>query len=329
MDIPRDALKVPNDENQGTRSSCDTGATRERRRFLRLATASLIVPYTALAAQSIADSRGWQSDMAKPRMVIFIPLAPDDLSFSEAAYRGYQALGEDGFTLDFITNAARMSESEILASIEYGYTNGVRRFMLVGAELSAVTTSAAAQYQDAYFATVSGSATGTRVVNFCIDCHPVGGTLAGGVAARETRSGVVGFVGGVESVDSVEARRFRHAVLAAKPHAKILVDWTQAWDDRTRAARLTHAQIAAGADVVLADANDAVLAAVSQHPHVKAIGWMVDASRRYSCVVASVVIDMAVVFRRFAQMTTESEFVAGNALFSEQDHVWKVIWSHR
>lgn len=317
---------MPDDVHQGARPSCHSEATHVRRRFLRLATSLLM---TALALPSVGYSRSLIAQNAKPRMAIFIPFATDDLSFSEAAYRGYQALSGDGFVVDLIANAARMSESQILDLIERGYADGVRRFILVGAEMSGVTTSAAARYDDAYFATVSGSATGARVVNFCLDCHPVGGTLAGSVAARETRSGIVGFVGGVESVDGIEARRFRSAVLEAKPRAKILVDWTQAWDDRSRAAQLTHAQIAAGADVVLADANDAVLDAVAQHPHVKAIGWMVDASRRYSCVVASVIIDMAVVFRRFAHMTTEDEFVAGSALFAEQDHVWKVIWSHR
>lgn len=322
-----------------------------RRRFLYIVAASAAIgtarrgfasPISIASASASANDRSGPVEnartagsstrtehAAKPPIVLFIPLDEHDLSFSEAAYNGYKALRDDGYPIDVVRNADRFSEQQMLSTIDQYHANGVRGFVLAGAELSAATTAAAARFPDTHFATVSGTARGANVVNFCLDCHPLGGELAGTVAARESRSKTVGFVGGVQSVDGGEAKRFRKAVLDAVPDATVLIDWTGAWDDRARAILLTERQIRAGADVVLADANDAVLEAASKYPDVKTIGWMVDASQRYPNVAASVIVDMAVVLRRFAQMIASGPFRSGNYTFSESDAVWKIVGPHR
>ncbi|WP_246641530.1 BMP family ABC transporter substrate-binding protein [Paraburkholderia edwinii] len=311
------------------------GDGQPRHRASRRRITHALIGLAAFGALAASHAASRSEDAAKYQAahgfstVLFIPFGEHDLGFSEAAYRGYAALRRDGYRIDVVRDADSLSESQMLATIGERYAAGARGFILAGSELSAATTAAAARYPDAFFATVAGSARGPNVINYCVDCEPLGGALAGQVAARTTATKIVGFVGGVESVDGVEAKRFRQAVLDAAPDAQVLIDWTGDWGDRKRTRELTERQIRAGADIVVADANDTVIAAASRCRHVKAIGWMTDASHRYRNVVASVIVDTSVIFRRFVDAAAAGRFTGGDYVVKESDNVWKIVWPHR
>jgi basic membrane protein A and related proteins len=261
--------------------------------------------------------------------LLFIPYRGDDLSFSEAAYRGYQRLLKDGYPVDVVQDADRLSVAQAMAIIDQHHAAGTRNFILAGAEMSALATAAARRHPDAYFATLSGTASGANVINYCLDCRQIGGLLAGQAAARLSKSKVAGFIGGVRLVEAPEADRFKATVLHEMPDAKVLIDWTGNWADRQRAEQLTERQIAAGADVVVSDANVAVITAASRHPHVKVIAWMADASHQYNHVAASVIIDTEVVFRRFIDAVAAGRFKPGDYAIDEADKVWVIVWARQ
>jgi basic membrane protein A len=291
--------------------------------------ATAAIGHAARDARSAPEGTIRRAAAQRFSTVLFIPFGEHDLGFSEAAYRGYAALRRDGYRIDVVRNADSLGEKRILEIIGTRYAAGARGFILAGSELSAATTTAAARYPDAFFATVAGSARGPNVVNYCVDCRPLGGALAGQVAARASITKIVGFVGGVESVDGGEANRFRQTVLDSAPDAKVLIDWTGDWSDRKRTRELTEQQIRAGADIVVADANDAVIATASRCGRVKAIGWMTDASHRYRNVAASVIVDMSVIFRRFVDAAATGRFTGGDYVVEESDNVWKIVWPRR
>jgi len=280
-----------------------------------------------LAALALVSAGSAHATSARhERSLLLIPYRGDDLSFSEAAYRGYQTLHKAGYAIDLVQDADRLSRAQRVAAIDRHYAAGTRSFILAGAEMSAVATAEARRHPDAYFAILSGHASGPNVINYCLDCRQIGGLLAGQVAVRLSRTKMVGFIGGVQSVEGAEAERFKATVLHEAPGAKVFVDWTQSWSDQQRARTLTERQIAAGADVVVSDANVAVIAAASRYPHVKVIGWMADASPRYRNVAASVVIDTSIVFRRFLDAVASGRFKGGDEIIEEQDKVWVVVW---
>ena len=295
----------------------------ERRRVAcSLVALSAFAP-TALRATTRASVAGTLSAWPVLR---FIPYDGSDLGFSEAAYRGYLQVRQSGYRITVVRDADSLGAARILTIIGRHYTAGVRGFILAGAEPSAVTATAAAQYPQAYFATLSGTARRPNVVNYCLDCRSLGGALAGAVAASVSKTKTVGFVGGVESVDGTEAQSFRQAVLATVPDAKVLVDWVGDWDNRRRTQQLTGQQIDAGADVVVADANDSAIVAAARHPRVHVIGWMADASRRFGNVAASVIIDTSVIFRRFVDGVVGGRFEGGDYPVVDADNVWKIVW---
>lgn len=220
----------------------------------------------------------------------------NDFSFSQAAYQGYVKLKQQGYTIDYIENADSLSNRQILNLIKQYHLKGYTTYILAGNEFSHVVTLAAQQYPDSFFATLAGNAQGTNVINYCFDCLSPGGYYAGKAALTFSKNDIIGFVGGLASVDGPSAEIFKQTVLANKPNAKVLISWTNNWSDITDAETLTEEQIKAGADVIVASANTGVITAASKYPNIKIIGWMVDISPLSSNVAASAVINTNVAY---------------------------------
>lgn len=280
----------------------------------------------ALICGGLMNGAAAKAPAVQPTLLV-IPYQRNDLGFSEAMFRGYSSLRRKGYPVSVVENAHRLSVYRLLSVIDRAYSIGVRNFIIAGAELSGATTTAARRHPDAYFATVAGSAHGANVVNYCLDCRQIGGGLAGAIAAKVSRSGIVGFAGGVQAVDGSEAARFRDAVHTAAPGSKVLVGWTGDWGDEDAARRLLVSQVEAGADVVVADASIIVITAALRYPGVRVVAWMVDASHRYHNVVASVVINTDSLFARFINSAAAGRFTSGSYDVTVSDNVWAVKWA--
>ncbi len=104
------------------------------------------------------------------------------------------------------------------------------------------------------------------------------GYLAGVVAALKTKTNKVGFIGGYPyPVMQEEAALFERGVKATKPRAEVLINWVNSWSDVDKASKIALAQVAAGADVLVTDAdraNSGVLNVAIQNNGVYAIGWI-------------------------------------------------------
>ncbi len=264
-------------------------------------------------------------DVASTPAFLFIPNAINDESFSQAAYQGYQTLARQGFKISYQASIDDLSPAQRMALVDANYARGVRAFIVVGAELSDFATAAAKKYPDAKFATVSGTATGHNVIDYCLDCLSPGGLLAGQAALELSKTDVMGFVGGLASVDGREAQRFQSTILAAKPQAKVLIDWTNDWDDLAAAGKLTDEQIGKGADVEYATVNTGVITAAEKHPGVKVIGALVDVSSLSKSVAASVVIRTDVVYRMFLDVVAGGMFKPGVYEATATDGTWEIV----
>lgn len=278
-----------------------------------------------LLVASLWSPHALAADAASTPAFVVIPLATNDYSFSQAAYEGYEALAKQGYKITYQANVDSLSAAQQMDLVDTNYAQGVRAFVVVGAELSDFTTAAAKKYPDAKFATVSGTATGPNVINYCLDCLTPGGLLAGQVALELSKSDAIGFVGGVEAVDGGEAQRFQSTILAAKPDAKVFIDWTNDWSDLVGAGKLTDKQVSEGADVVYATGNTGVITAADKHPGVKVIGAMVDVSPLSKNVAASVVIRTDIVYRMFLDAVAGGTFQPGVYNATATDGTWQIV----
>ncbi|WP_133127750.1 BMP family ABC transporter substrate-binding protein [Legionella nagasakiensis] len=259
------------------------------------------------------------------KVLVLIPGSKNDLNFSQAIYDGMGVIKQQGYTAAFIDNAGMLSQDKLLQLLDKYYNNGFHIIVGGGHEFSFVITEFAKDHTDAFFAVISGNAKGKNVVNYCLDCIPIGGCLAASAASVLTHSKIVGFVGGVSSIEHSEAASFTHTLKLFNSNIKPIVEWTENWNDKKGAEDMAVSQINRRADVLITNANASPIHVVNQFKHVKVIGWMSDQTSLGDHVVATnVVINVGKLFKILLTSIQANEFRQGTLVITGKDGVWEL-----
>ena len=181
----------------------------------------------------------------------------DDKSFNAAAYEGAsRAEKELGIELKYVETADS-------AAIENAIRSFARKKMDiiigVGFVQAEPMDKVAAQFPDVKFAVVDGQAKNKNVRSLLFEEHE-GSFLMGAIAAWTSKSGKVGFVGGM---DVPLIRRFQMAYNAgvkyANPSAKLTTNYagvsSDAWNNPPKAKELALGQYQTGVDIIFAAAG--------------------------------------------------------------------------
>jgi len=260
------------------------------------------------------------------KVMVFIPGDIADNNFSQAAYEGLKRFDKRKYKISYISNAAKLSKKKLFIKASKNYDRGFNVFIGVGSEFSELITQLAAVNHNAYYATVSGNSEGKNVVNFCLDCKPIGGCLAAAGASVLTKDKVVGFVGGIESIDGVEAKQFKKTLDGIDPDIKVLVHWVGSWSDIKLARYSANEQIKQGADVLVADANIGVILAAKKNSNIQTISWMFmpsDPDVRKQ-VAFSVVLKMHNLYELLFDKINNKQFIPGQYIVNRQDDIWDI-----
>ncbi|WP_435166466.1 BMP family lipoprotein [Falsirhodobacter sp. 1013] len=191
------------------------------------------------------------SAMADPALIFDLG-GKFDKSFNEAAYNGAQRWSED--TGGKYREIEMQSEAQREQALRRLAQSGSNPIVMTGFSFSDVLEQVAADYPDTKFVIIDSvvEAPNVRSVVFS---EEEGSYLAGIMAGMASKTGTVGFIGGM---DIPLIRKFgcgyAQGVVAANPQAKVLVSWTgstpAAWNDPVRGGELARAQIGQGADVI-------------------------------------------------------------------------------
>ncbi len=266
-----------------------------------------------------------KNDKVPLKMLVLIPEKKDDHSFSQAAYEGLLDLDKKKYFIAYIDNAEHIDERELIIRATQYYQNGFTVFVGVGAEFSELITQLAKKNHQAHYATISGWANGDNVANYCLDCIPLGGCLAAAGASVLTRTNIVGFVGGLRTVDGDEAIQFAKSLKKFSPQIHCIVNWTENWSDIQLAKELSLKQIKEGADVVIAGANIGTVIAAKESKKSLVIGWMSNPSSLGKNVVAlSVDINMNKLYQKLLSTIENGQFIAGRTIITKTDNVWNI-----
>lgn len=220
--------------------------TKPRRLLLSaFAAAILSLPFTALLSPAPAAA-------FKPA-VIYSVGGKFDGSFNEAAYRGAERFKtETGETYaDFeITNAAQ-SEQALRTFAQRGYSPVVA----IGFTHASALAKVAPQFPDTDFAIVDMVVEAPNVSSVVFR-EQEGSYVVGRLAAMASKTGAVGFVGGMDiPIIRKFACGYIQGARSADPAVKVFVNMTgptpAAWSDPVRGAELTRSQIQQGADVII------------------------------------------------------------------------------
>jgi basic membrane protein A and related proteins len=207
------------------------------------------------AAASLALTAG--AALAEPALIFDLG-GKFDKSFNEAAFNGAQKWANE--TGGKYLEVELQSEAQREQALRRFAEAGANPVITMGFAMADPLSTVAPDYPDTKFVVVDVSwldAPNLRQVSFA---EHEGSYLVGMMAAMASKSGTVGFVGGM---DVPLIRHFgcgyAQGAKAVNPDIKIVANMTgttpSAWNDPVKGSELTKAQIAQGADVVYAAAG--------------------------------------------------------------------------
>lgn len=179
-----------------------------------------------------------------------------DKSFNEAAFAGAQRWAEE--TGGTFREIEMQSEAQREQALRRFAESGANPVITTGFAFSSALEVVAPDYPDTTFVTIDGwvDAPNVKVIGFT---EHEGSYLVGMLAAEASKTGTVGFIGGMDiPLIRKFACGYAQGVKAVNPDATIISNMTgttpAAWNDPVKGSELTKAQISQGADVVYAAA---------------------------------------------------------------------------
>ncbi|MDM7933341.1 BMP family ABC transporter substrate-binding protein [Tabrizicola sp.] len=180
-----------------------------------------------------------------------------DKSFNEAAFNGAEKWAkETGGTYKELEMQSEAQREQALRRLAESGANPV---VMTGFAFGDVLNTVAPDFPDTKFAIIDMVVDQPNVKSIVFTEHE-GSYLVGMMAGLASKTGTVGFIGGM---DIPLIRRFgcgyAQGVVAANPDAKVVLNMTgttpAAWNDPVKGAELAKGQKAQGADVIYAAAG--------------------------------------------------------------------------
>ncbi len=180
-----------------------------------------------------------------------------DKSFNEAAFTGAERWVKE--TGGSFREIELKSEAQREQALRRFAENGNNPIVMTGFAFGNVLSEVAPDYPDTKFTLIDMVVDAPNVRSVVFNEHE-GSYLVGMMAAKASKSGTVGFIGGM---DIPLIRKFAcgyvQGVKAVNPDATVIQNMTgttpAAWNDPVKGSELTKAQISQGADVVYAAAG--------------------------------------------------------------------------
>lgn len=176
----------------------------------------------------------------------------DDKSFNSAAYAGAkQAEKELGIELKYV----EATDNNSLETLHRNFAQKKYDLVIgIGFAQADAIKKVSALFPDTKFAIVDGEVNAKNVRSLLFEEHE-GSYLVGAAAAMKSKSGVVGFIGGM---DIPLIRRFQKGfeagVKSINPKAKVLISYIgvtgEAWNNPAKAKEIALSQVSQKADVI-------------------------------------------------------------------------------
>ncbi len=238
---------------------------RRWRRWTKLRAAAALCAVVALVAGA-GCRRGGRAADDRARLhvgIVFDSGGKDDRSFNAAAWEGVRRAARD---MPIVLRSAEPGdptsiEPAMRAFAERGYDLVIG----IGFAQTPIIEQVAADYPRLAFAIVDGVASRPNVASLIFKEHE-GSYLVGMIAARKSKTGVVGFIGGMDIplIHKFEVG-YAEGAHAVAPGVRVLQNYVgvtdAAWNDPGKGKELAVAQIGKGADVIFAAAGNSGLGA--------------------------------------------------------------------
>jgi basic membrane protein A and related proteins len=235
----------------------------------------------ALMASVFAAGPAFAQDFTPA--IIFDMGGKFDKSFNEAAYNGAERFKEET-RIDYLEFEVT-NESQRDQALRRMARRDADVVVAVGFSFATPLEQIAKEYPDTKFVIIDGVVEQPNVQSVVFKEHE-GSFLVGMAAAMASKTGKVGFVGGM---DIPLIRNFAHGyqqgVKYVDPDAEVLVNMTgttpAAWNDPAKGAELAQSQFDRGADVVYAAAGGTGLGVLQAAADSGKLSIGVDSNQNY------------------------------------------------
>jgi basic membrane protein A len=237
----------------------------------------------SIIGSAAAVAIGASAAVADPA-IIFDLGGKFDKSFNESAFTGAQRWADE--TGGSFSEIELQNEAQREQALRRFAEAGSNPIVMAGFAFANALTEVAPDYPDTKFAVIDVNWLDMPNVRGIGFNEHEGSYLVGMLAAQASKTGTVGFVGGM---DIPLIRRFgcgyAQGVLAFNPDATVIANMTgttpAAWNDPVKGSELTKSQISQGADVVFAAAGGTGVGVLQTAADEGILSIGVDANQNY------------------------------------------------
>ncbi len=299
-------------------------------RLLTFISAALLLAITIHISGCTGGGQEGSKGASSFKVALLTPGPVSDAGWNAAAFNGLQLIKKD------LGADTALVQTQSPADFEDAMRDFASRgFDIVFAHGFEYTDSAlrvGKLFPKTWFVVTSGSKSSTNVATLTFKIEEaayVEGVVAGGV----TKSGIVGAVGGIE-LPSIRLTfdGFRQGFLSMRPNGRVLVSYTGSFDDVGAAKEAALAQVSAGADLLLHNADAAGLGVfqAAAQSHIYAFGANGNQNDvAPETVLASAVTFIPKAFLRIATEIKEHRFQGGMIEYGMKDGMVEVVYNPR
>ena len=235
-----------------------------------------------------------------------------DQAFNDAAWAGLimaeEKLGIEKKVLESREQAQYVPNFSTLAEQK------VDLIIAVGFMMKDALAEVAELFPESNFGIVDGTVDAPNVACLLFKENE-GAFLVGAIAAKMTKSGTVGFVGGMENpITKKFESGYRAGVMTANPDVKVLVSYTGSFADPAKGEEMATAQYNQGADVVFQVAGQTGLGVINAAKKMNKYVIGVDRDQNYLApdnVITSMIKRVDIAVFNAAKMVKEGDFKGG------------------
>lgn len=203
----------------------------------------------------------------------------NDQSFNASAFRGLKKAESD------LSAEIKVVESSKLEDYEPNLSSLVDQKTDISWSIGFLMTEAAAniakKYPDAKFGIIDSVVEAPNVASVVFK-EEEGSFLVGMIAAKMTKTGKVGFMGGMQVpiIEKFEAG-YRAGVAAVDPKIKVVVAYTGSFNNQAKGKEVALAQYGKGVDIIFSAAGADGLGAIEAAKEKKLFAIGVDSDQRH------------------------------------------------
>ena len=239
----------------------------------------------------------------------------DDNGFMQAGYQGFKkAMDQLALSGHYKDQVANETQAQIAALRELATHYKPDLLIAHGGQNTDAALAVAKEFPDIRLVITQGAVTASNLSSYDVR-QEESAWLAGAYAALMTKTGVVAHQSGIRVPPGLRARAsYAAGVKHANPEVKLLTNFSGNQDDIELAARVTHAQAKAGADIIYTMLNKGRSGTTQacRELGIKQIGNVIDwVAREPDVFIGSAWADVGIGVFQACKDLSENKFESG------------------